>query len=118
MHHSNKVALNIRSCRETLGYSQDYMADALKISQSTYANIESGKTTLSLDRLIRISEIFETDIHDLIDAGFAKHNSILFSETKQVYDLLIMELKSEIDFLRSLVIDKQTCLNSPPVSHT
>ncbi len=114
MPNTNKIAWIIRTCRESHGYSQEYMAEMLNIGQSAYANIESGKTTLSIDRLLKIAEILELDIHQIIDNSFQFHertplhnpgNSIQ-GGTKEVYDLLITELKNEIDFLRSLVKTK------------
>lgn len=115
MTYNHKIGLIIRSSRESHGYSQDYMAETLQICQSAYANIESGKTTLSLDRLIRISEILNIDIYDLLAKGLGKKpqadsdfkNGIpVFMETKQVYDQLILELKNEIEFLRTLLLEK------------
>lgn len=115
MTYNHKIGSGIRSARESRGYSQDYMAEMLKICQSAYAHIESGKTALSLDRLIRITEILEIDIYELLEKGLDKkpqaqiefrNGTPVFSETKQVYDQLIFELKNEIEFLRELVREK------------
>ena len=111
MTYNHKVALNIRSGREARGYSQDYMAAMLNICQSSYANLELGKTTLSIDRLMRISEILDVDIHQLIGKTIysqAVNNPMLNSNlnivpSKEMYDQLILELKDEIHFLRGLV---------------
>jgi hypothetical protein len=72
---------------------------------------------LSVERLIRICEILELDIHELIETSMEKPLQIHvtrhqktqsgFSESKQLYDQLISELKNEIDFLRNLVKEKQ-----------
>lgn len=108
---SHKVLCTIRTCRETRGYSQDYMAEMLNICQSAYANLEAGKTALSVERLQRIAEIFETDIHHLIEPELTtvKDHQLHHGEhdTMKVYDQLITELKNEIAFLRNLVRDKQ-----------
>lgn len=115
MTYNHKIGSGIRSARESRGYSQDYMAEMLKICQSAYAHIESGKTALSLDRLIRISEILEIDIYDLLAKGLGKKpqgesdfkNGVpVFMETKQVYDQLILELKNEIEFLRTMLLER------------
>jgi len=116
MHGSDKPRLNIRAVRENRGYTQEYMAGMLDICQSTYANLESGKTTLSISRLLRIAEILETDFAELIDhkkppgETDSKKNQPsvplqpnLYQETKGVYEQLIHELRNEIDFLRSLI---------------
>lgn len=118
MHGSDKPKprLNIRAIREARGYTQEYMAEMLDICQSTYANLESGKTTLSINRFLRIAEILETDFADLVDQhtsfhslGLEKNKGLmpmranLHEETKSVYEQLINELRNEIDFLRSLI---------------
>ncbi len=116
MSNSQKIGLLIRACRESKGISQDYMADMLDIAQSAYANLESGKTTMSVDRLMRISEILQLDIHQIIeqsmqvriypDRNAVQHHDsigILYPDTKEAYDLLILELRSEIEFLKTLV---------------
>ena len=118
MHASDKPTprLNIRAIRESRGYTQEYMAEMLDICQSTYANLESGKTTLSVNRFLRIAEILETDFVDLVDQHKSIHETAvdknkgliplranLHEETKSVYEQLINELRNEIDFLRSLI---------------
>jgi len=116
MHESDKPRLNIRAMRESKGYTQEYMAEMLNICQSTYANLESGKTMLTLARLLRIAEILETEFTDLVEykktysgkeatAFTASHQNghELQPETKGLYEQLIFELRSEIEFLRSLI---------------
>jgi XRE family transcriptional regulator, regulator of sulfur utilization len=116
MHASDKPRLNIRAIRESRGYTQEYMAEMLDICQSTYANLESGKTTLTLARLFRIADILETDFIELVehkktpsskafDASSSLHQEpqSIHPETRGLYEQLIHELKNEIDFLRSLI---------------
>ncbi len=116
MHKPDKSILRIRYYREAKGYSQDYMAEMLGVSQSTYANLESGKTSLNIDRLLRIAEILETDFPKLLEYQTkitGKGNRLnkssvptaepVHQETKEVYQELIYELRNEIDFLRSLI---------------
>lgn len=116
MRHPDKPDLRIRAYREARGYTQDYMAEMLNICQSTYANLESGKTTLSVDRLLHIAEILETDFTQLLEfgnktqskksvkSGTATHTAHeLHVETKMIYEQLIDELRNEIAFLRSLI---------------
>ncbi len=116
MHATDKPRLNIRAIRESKGYTQEYMAEMLDICQSTYADLECGKTPLSINRLLRISDILETDFAELVDHQQSSRVSAqkqsqsphppepgLYQETKGVYEQLIHELRNEIDFLRSLI---------------
>lgn len=64
---SHSVILeNIRSLRERKKYSQEYMGMKLSISQNAYSKLETGKTKLTIDRLVRIAAILETNISRLI----------------------------------------------------
>jgi len=63
------IGENIRKFRELRGYSQDYMAHKMSLTQSAYAKIEKENTKLTVERLQLISEILEVDIANLISAG-------------------------------------------------
>lgn len=115
MRHSDHVRRHIRSLREARGYSQEYMAEMLDIAQSSYANLESGKSNLTVDRLLQVCEILESD------AGLLLQNTVdvtsnlsgrvsapvssddISPAVRQVYEAFITELKCEIEFLRGLV---------------
>src|SRR5687767_12947965 len=104
MTYNHKIGWLIRSAREARGYSQDYMADMLQICQSAYANLESGKTALNLDRLIHLSQILEIDIHDIISKSIGDHYFQIKNEKEEstsdgsdAYTLLIASLRNEIE---------------------
>ena len=105
MPNANTITWTLRSCRESKGYSQEYMAEMLDIGQSAYANLESGKTTLSLERLLKITEILELDIHEVLDSLHSEGmgRRLVHTDTKEVYERLVHELKNEVEFLRGLV---------------
>ena len=62
-----RIISNIRNIRETKGYSQFYLATKLGISQNAYSKIELGYSSVTLDRFLKIAEILETDIIDLLN---------------------------------------------------
>jgi len=116
MSYSYQLGMVIRSTRESKGFSQDYMSEMLDIAQSTYANIESGKTLITIDRLLHIAQILEINIHQMLDqvslltgkeyfqmAVPTHHRHVLIPDTREAYEQLITEMKSEINFLRALV---------------
>ncbi|MEC4112782.1 helix-turn-helix domain-containing protein [Myroides pelagicus] len=49
----------IKERRKALGFSQEYVAMKLGISQKAYSDIESGKTKLKTEVLNEIAEILE-----------------------------------------------------------
>ena len=62
-----KITDNIRKVRENKGFSQEYMATRLHISQNTYSKLELGYTALTIERLIQIAAILEISIIDLLN---------------------------------------------------
>jgi len=116
MARSNIIGENIRIYRELKGYSQDYMAMKLEMSQPGYAKIESGQSSCSVDKLSAIAGILEMDVKDLLYTGernfIANYDTIhgvngivenLYSDNKEVYNKLIEQLKSEIAYLKNII---------------
>lgn len=59
------VCSKIKQIRQERGFSQDYMAVQLKITQSHYAKLEKGKLNLTLARLIIISQVLNFKLHQI-----------------------------------------------------
>ncbi len=113
MSSSQKIAWIIRTCRLSRGYSQDYMAEMLQMCQSSYANLESGKSLLTIDRLLHIAQVLNIDVHELIDTSIniptpdaQSKSTVVLPDTKIVYEQLVSELKNEITFLRKMLMEK------------
>ena len=62
----NDIRERIKRIRIDKGYSQDYMAEMLNISQNAYHKLERGHTKINLQKFIDISKIFEIDVSELI----------------------------------------------------
>lgn len=60
------IANNIRTAREFRNYTQEYVATRLGISQNAYSKIELGYTKITLERLILIGLILDTEINQLM----------------------------------------------------
>ena len=61
------VIEKIKNIRKKKGYSHEYMAHLLNMSQPAYSKIENSETKLSVDRLFKISEILETPVENFLD---------------------------------------------------
>lgn len=61
----------IKHARELKGYRQCDVAEKIDISTQHYAGIEQGRTGMSLERAIKISEVLDVSL----DILFAKDNS-------------------------------------------
>lgn len=60
------VLKRIRLERFNKDFSQEYVANQLKISQSFYASIESGKSKLTVDLLFKLAELLEVQTEELL----------------------------------------------------
>jgi len=57
---------NIKILRESKGYSQEYMADLIGITQSAYARFERGATKTDLKTVSLVAQTLEMNLIDLI----------------------------------------------------
>ena len=62
-----QVLENIKRIRKHKGYSHEYVAHELDISQVAYSKLEKNETKLSVERLYKLAEILETPVTDLLD---------------------------------------------------
>lgn len=67
MYNKSAIAANIKSARLYRNYSQEYLGLRLNISQNAYSKIEIGQSSISLQRIFEIAEVFEVEVCDLID---------------------------------------------------
>ena len=54
-----EVLENIKKRRKEKGYSHEYVADLLNMSQTSYTNLENNVSKLSVERLFEISKVFK-----------------------------------------------------------
>ena len=115
-----KIINKIREIRKDRGYSHEYMAHLLDISQVAYSKIEKNETKLTVERLFKIAEILEAKIEDILDIKAdkvykqdLKDNSIghqeiqnMYQDNKEVYEKLIASKDEQIALLKSL-LDKK-----------
>lgn len=62
----NNITNKMRTRRETMNYTQAYVAGKLGISQNAYSKIESGQTNFTVRRLYEIVHILEASIFDFL----------------------------------------------------
>jgi len=115
------IGTNIRKVRDLKGFSQEFMANRLTISQRQYSRIENNETELTLSKLETISDVLEVSIEQLLgfdDQHIFNNNnqqggnaaSVLiqsFSEKeREQYEKRICHLEGEILFLRNQLESK------------
>lgn len=96
------IGEKIRKIREMKGYSQEYMAAKLDISQRTYSKLEREEIKLDWDRITDIAQILELDPVDLIsfDDNFVfNHSPQSVGKAATVNNNLPIELKVQYEKL-------------------
>ncbi len=120
MQNMNKIGFNIRKAREKKGFSQDYMANVLEISQASYARLENEDTKITVERLYKIAEILDSSIIDFFDVdkmiiqnqtnndgsfgnGYVQN---LHIENKEIYEKLLKSKDEQIALLTKIIENK------------
>ncbi len=113
------IGRRIREIRQKRGLNQQDMADKLNLSQSAYAKIENGHTTLDVNRLLVLSEFLEVPISDFLPSqkgtmfqfnskdGYQVEH--FYADGRQLLkdrDRQISHLEKEVLFLRNLIEKK------------
>ena len=116
-----KIGLNIKKIRELRNYTQEYMADALKMSQTGYSKIERDETDITINRLRQIAKILNMNIQDILgfdekiiligsvnDQATAIQNGIVissesFDRERKLYEDQIQLLKEENAYLKNII---------------
>ena len=117
MSYTKEVAQKIRKMREFKGFSQDYLASQLSLSQRQYQRVESGAQDIGITRLEEICKVLEVApteilgidekyvIENCTNSGFG-HGFTINNLPEQLiaqYQGQIQQLKEEVAFLRGLV---------------
>lgn len=96
-----KVCEKIKQLRQEKGWSQEDIANKLKISANAYGSIERGETDVSLSRLQAISEVFEVELADLFDRKDSNvFNNFGHIETNNQQHSCTVHLVSDYERLR------------------
>jgi len=117
----------IRKVRELKGYSQEYMAERLSISQKVYSNIENDKRRVDKDLLEDIAKVLEVNPNDLLAFdekilfygctqsdwkmkcnfyGLADKERTLYDQRIEELKTVISDQKETITLLKSLLDNK------------
>jgi transcriptional regulator with XRE-family HTH domain len=109
----------IKTLRESMGLSQDYVAGKLEITQQAYSKIESSPDTASLKRLRDLSEVLGVTLTSIIgeddtyilqnfhqqggNASTVMYLSGITEKERAVYENHISDLKNQVEWLREML---------------
>ncbi len=109
------IGNKLRRLRIEKGYSQEYLADVLAISQKTYSNMENDKSSITIDTLKKIAEEYKIDLIELLsdDKVIVQNNSSREINSFQVgiiinhmSEELLNQMKERIEELKLTIYDK------------
>ncbi|PWK16639.1 DNA-binding XRE family transcriptional regulator [Arcicella aurantiaca] len=89
MNNIEETATKLRRIREIFGYSQEYVAERMGISQPAYWQKENGKRVPSDVRFQQIAELYSLSMEDL---KFGELNTVLI----KVHEIQIEILKKKM----------------------
>jgi transcriptional regulator with XRE-family HTH domain len=87
-----EIATKLRRIREIFGYSQEYVADRMGISQPAYWQKENGKRIPSEERFEQIADLYSLSVEDL---KYEELNTVLI----KVHEIQIEMLKKKVPML-------------------
>ncbi|WP_310555271.1 helix-turn-helix transcriptional regulator [Flavobacterium sp.] len=89
-----EIGKRLRTLRAEKGFTQEKIADLLKIPQATYSNLENNKGKLDLKVVEKIASIYEIDVLDLL-----KEDGFVFNQKNKKGDnngLVINQLSEKL----------------------
>jgi transcriptional regulator with XRE-family HTH domain len=117
------ISDNIRLIREAKGYSQDYIAKKMKVSQQAYSSMEKQPDNMSLKRLKDLCLVLDVNLVTLLgedniyvqqnynqQGGQASTKMTVNNSSeleKELYERIITQLKEEVSYLKSITKNKQ-----------
>ncbi len=109
------IGNKLRKLRMGKGYSQEYLAEVLEVSQKTYSNMENNKSSISIETLKKIAEEYKIDLIELLsdDKVIVQNNSSRESSTFQggiiinhMSEELLNQMKERIEDLKETILEK------------
>lgn len=99
----NVIGQKIKKLREEKGITQEAMALQLDVTQSNYGRLEKDDRRLNVVKLLKIVRILNTNISYIFNESENENvaeNGTLNNTNKEVYDILVESLRSEIQHLK------------------
>jgi transcriptional regulator with XRE-family HTH domain len=102
-----EVRDKIRLLRSSRKWSREYLAEQLGMSSNGYGALERGDSEFTLDKLEKLSELFEMSLNDLVDVAekgiftFSNHDGRNQGNAQfqinHVYSSEYLEIKHELE---------------------
>ena len=104
----------LRAARESRGYTQQQVADYMKIDKSTYCGYETGKRQPDVQKIKQLSKFLGVSGDDLLETDFASSGrrriakeDIMFALSRGREDIITDEMFDEIQNFADYVIQRE-----------
>lgn len=118
---STVISHKIRKVREIKGFSQEYIAGKLNLSQNAYSRIERGEIHISQEKLIQIASALEVDVEIIKNysdstifnnfTNSGNFNHYIFSENYEKIETNYKSIIAEKDTMIQQLLDKLNTLS-------
>lgn len=111
-----EIGHKIRKVRELKNFTQEYLANQLQVSQSTYCRFEKDDGDITLNQLNSIAEILDVKVDDLLnfndkhvfnnfgsahdDSFSINYSNGLLDNERALYEKTIKSLEEQIELLK------------------
>ena len=97
----------IKKVREIKGYSQDYVASKIGISQNAYSKIEKGSIKIDDDKLESIAKVLEVDKEVILNYN----DNIIINNTNSTNSGVYSQYYiNPIEFFERILIEKENII--------
>ncbi len=123
MEPTTAIGERIKHIREGRNYTQQFLASKLNISQKAYSKIEAGEIRLTVENLLKIAEVLETSINNILETdgsavynNFSTHNGegivIHKTGTEKLHELYEKIIASKDEEIKRIVQQNETFLRT------
>lgn len=87
----SNIAENLRKHRVLRGYTQEYIAEYLgKRDYTAYSRYEQGRSNLKMEDAIKLSQLYEVDVQELISVSpSVSNNSDIHKKSNGLVSILV-----------------------------
>lgn len=106
---SLNIGIKIKKIRELNNLSMTQVADKLDLSARMYANIEAETSSITLERLVNICNVFECTLEQLL--GFSEKNIFNFQNSQEKNGTINQGVINEKELIKNLLDTKDELID-------
>jgi|DEB19_MinimDraft_2_1074335.scaffolds.fasta_scaffold13858_2 transcriptional regulator with XRE-family HTH domain len=116
-----KISNYLRKYRIDNGYSQEYVAEIIQVSQKTYSNMENDKSAVPIETIKQLIDLYHIDVSSIDLSSFLKDEKLNLKNSRKENDSseilihsiskkLIVQMEERIQELKIKVFELETKL--------